>query len=336
MKRQTSPLGVVFMIVLPLTLRAEGIAIKHDAPSCMIAGRFPELMASFDPAHRVARARVDFRAEADRRWYYVEMKRSKGAYKGVLPRPLKDAQRVHYYIEVADKDLVESRTEEHVSDVVDGPGMCADPKKVAPAAGAATVKVGAQGSGADVAPIGFAPTGLVGAGVVVGATGATGAAAGGHATAVTLGVLGAGAVAGGVVAATKHSTSAPENFLDLRGHWSGEDACPSPTAGCGTSVYHLEFDIAAQTAGALSGPAPALSVVAWDGCCLNCCGAPNITCAGYAKLDGILNPGTPARFEIIFRAGAGGRNYDGSTDGSTMTGTSGVGGPCTFHFQRQQ
>lgn len=187
-----------------------GVAIAHDRMMCMIAGKFPELRARLDPADQVARARVDFHGEGDPRWYYVDMKAKEGVFTGTLPKPLKEIGKVHYYIEVLDKGLAPTQTEEYTSDVVESGGLCADPKKVAVAVGSASVKVGVPG-GAPGVPAGFSAAGVLGVGAATaGAAAATGAAtAAGHTTAIVLGALGAGAVAGGVVAVTRDSSSLP-------------------------------------------------------------------------------------------------------------------------------
>src|SRR5207244_3759082 len=107
------------IVVFPVAAFADGVAITHDSVACMIVGKFPELQAKLDPADQVARARVDFQAEGDTHWYFVDMMPKESVFKGVLPKPLKATKKVHYYIEAADRALVETRTQEYVSEVVD-------------------------------------------------------------------------------------------------------------------------------------------------------------------------------------------------------------------------
>jgi hypothetical protein len=194
----------------------------------MIAGKFPQLQARLDPADRVVHARIDFHGEGNARWYYVDMKPEEGVFKGTLPKPLKTIGKVYYYIEAMDKALAPTRTEEYTSDVVESFGACADPKKVAVALGSASVKVGVP-AGAPGVPAGFSTEGLVAvtasAAATAGVATVGAATAGGHATAVLLGVLGAGAVAGGVVAATHHSSPTPPP--SVTGTWTGTSAATS-------------------------------------------------------------------------------------------------------------
>jgi hypothetical protein len=196
------------IVAFPVAVFADGVAITHDAVACMIVGKFPELQAKLHPEDQVARARVDFQAEGDTHWYYVDMTPRESVFKGVLPKPLKAAKKVHYYIEAADKALVETRTQDYVSEVVDSAGICADPKKVASAVASASVKVGAA-PGAPAVPSGFASEGIAGAAASAGATAATavgaGAATGGGmsgAAIAGIAVGGAAAVAAGVAVAT--------------------------------------------------------------------------------------------------------------------------------------
>lgn len=94
-------------------------------------------------------------------------------FKGVLPQPLKATKKVHYYIEAADKALVETRTQEYVSDVVNSAGICADPKKVAGVVASASLKVGGA-PGAPAVPSGFASVGIAGVAAGAGAAAAVG------------------------------------------------------------------------------------------------------------------------------------------------------------------
>ena len=188
----------------------------------MVAEKFALLSARFDPAERVARARVHFRAEGGPVWYYVEMKPQAGAYQGTLPKPRKSTKKIQYYIEVVDKAFAESRTAEYAPDVVDGAAACGMKKAMAGVANAVSVVVGGP-AGAPLIPAGFASSGIVGAGVAAGA--AAGAAAGVSTAAIVAGVVGGGAAVTGVVVATggDETTATTTTTLapTLTGSWAG-------------------------------------------------------------------------------------------------------------------
>jgi len=99
-------------------LAAEGLAILHQPVHCVVAGKYPQLDACFDPSTRVARARVYFRGEGAPDWYYVEMKTQAPCFRGTLPRPKKSLKRLSYYVSVFDQDFAEARTEEYATEVV--------------------------------------------------------------------------------------------------------------------------------------------------------------------------------------------------------------------------
>jgi hypothetical protein len=171
-----------FLLLGPaLTGAAQGVAIEHAGVACVVRNKYPRLEARLAPAGDVARARVFFHGDAGAVWYSVDMTSSAAAFQGVLPRPLKETRRVHYYIEALDKRATTSRTEEHAADVVDDAGACS--RKGGAAAALSAAKVAIHGpTGAPAAPAGFAA-----------------AAAGGiGATAL---VIGGVAVAGGATAA---------------------------------------------------------------------------------------------------------------------------------------
>jgi hypothetical protein len=162
-------------------LAAQGLAIAHQPVRCVVAGKYPQLDACFDPSSRVARARVYFRGEGGSDWYYVEMKAEAACFRGTLPRPKRSLKHLSYYVSAFDQDFAEARTEEYATRVVEDEKGCAE-GAVAPFVTTASVVVG----GAAALPAGF-----VGAGVLAGVS----------TTAVVAGaaVVGAGA-AGAVVA----------------------------------------------------------------------------------------------------------------------------------------
>ena len=162
-------------------LAAEGLAILHQPVHCVVAGKYPQLDACFEPPPRVARARVYFRGEGAPDWYYVEMKPEAPCFRGTLPRPKKSLKQLSYYVAVTDQDFAEARTEEYATEVVADEKSCSA-GAVAPFVTTASVVVG----GAAALPAGF-----VGAGVLAGVS--TTAAVAGAA------VVGAGA-AGAAIA----------------------------------------------------------------------------------------------------------------------------------------
>jgi hypothetical protein len=85
---------------------------------CVVAGKYPQLDACFDPSSRVTRARVYFRAGGAPDWYYVEMKPEAACFRGTPPRPKKSLSRLSYYVAVTDQDFAEARTEEYGTTVV--------------------------------------------------------------------------------------------------------------------------------------------------------------------------------------------------------------------------
>jgi len=180
---------------------AEGPAIEHQPVACVVAGRFPQLTASFTPGDAVARARVLFQPESGRHWYGVAMKPTGSAFSAILPKPKKSLKSYRYYLEVTDTALGTSRTAEHSTTVAAGAAACAD-KKVAGGLGSAAVRLEVP-AGAPSVPGGFSANGViaVGAAVAVGATTAA-AAGGGMSTAVLIGAGLAVAGAGVAVAAS--------------------------------------------------------------------------------------------------------------------------------------
>jgi hypothetical protein len=136
---------------------AEPVLVRHQPVRCLVAGRYPQLDACFEPPGRVARARVYFRPEGAADWYYVEMKTEAACFRGVLPRPKKSLKTVSYYVAVTDVDFAEVRTGEYAAVVVPDEKACPE-GIVAPALASASVVVGGVGI----------PAGFVGGGVLAG------------------------------------------------------------------------------------------------------------------------------------------------------------------------
>jgi hypothetical protein len=163
----------------------EGLAIEHDPIGCLVARQHPKLSACFDEAAALARARVYFRADAGRHWYFVEMIADPPCYAGVLPQPATAGGKVVYYVEALDKTFVETRTGEFRPQVVASGRECPKDRVAAPSVQNASIVLGSAGAGAPAVPFGFASRGIDGVGpsgtrmalVVGGGVAALGAAA---------------------------------------------------------------------------------------------------------------------------------------------------------------
>ena len=86
------------------------LAIEHQAPGCVAAGKYARVAACFKPQGALARARVYFRAGGTADWFYVEMSGPPPCLQGVLPRPKKGLERIEYYVAATDRSFAESRT----------------------------------------------------------------------------------------------------------------------------------------------------------------------------------------------------------------------------------
>jgi hypothetical protein len=147
-----------------------GMAIEHEGVACVVAGRFTRIAARAEPADRVARARVYFRAAGHPAWYHVAMVPAQAGLAGILPKARKDTTRVEYYVEVLGRDLGEGRTREYAPPVVADPGGCSRTLAAAFLT-AAKVAVGSP-PGAPPLPPGFEPAGVVAEGASTTAGGA--------------------------------------------------------------------------------------------------------------------------------------------------------------------
>jgi len=185
---------------------AGGLSIEHQGVGCVMAGKFPEFDAKLDPADQVSRAQIDFHAEDDPRWYFVAMKLENGVYRGILPQPLKETKRIHYYIEATGSDLTTSRTQEYTPEVVESAGVCVSRKTVAVVVASASVVVQAVVPGAPAIPAGFSAAGLA---TTTSEVASTASVAGGSGAASHSGLIiglvgGVGAAAAGAGAAAGH------------------------------------------------------------------------------------------------------------------------------------
>lgn len=322
--RSTNLTLLVCGLVSSVAAGAEPITIDHTAVGCVVAGKFAGLEARFKPTDEVARARIFFSAETNARWYFVEMKPSEGVYRGVLPKPLKETRRFHYYIETVDKSFSESRTAEY-SPMVAGSGECGKTGLLtATPVAKATVGVGTAEAQAPAVPAGFSSEGVVGLSVVAAAASSAGVAvaSGGHGTAILLGVAGAGAAAAGIVVAASGSDSTTTTTLPpAAGHWVGSWTRDqsAPSVQCGIVTYDWVLDIS-QSGTSLAGSSqltvrqnlgvPAVRTVGGS------CGSPG------ERFSATL-AGTISGNSVTFRLSDNNdRQFAGTLNGNTMNGTS--------------
>ena len=96
MSLQRHPGSILVLLTAASLVQAEGIAIDHREVGCVVAGRFPQLLARFDPVDAVAKARVAFRPTGELAWYSVPMKQDGYSFVGVLPQPEKSLKKFDY------------------------------------------------------------------------------------------------------------------------------------------------------------------------------------------------------------------------------------------------
>jgi hypothetical protein len=144
---------------------ASATTIQHDAIRCFVEGEFPMVPAHIEPAEKVARGRVYFRAVQSDAFYYVEMTPSEEGFVGKLPKPKLEASPITYWVEGMSTEFGEARTPEIEALVVEDEDDCEG--KVAAIGPPGDVTVFSAATGTAVAPIGFAAGGLLAAGGVL-------------------------------------------------------------------------------------------------------------------------------------------------------------------------
>jgi len=133
-----------------------GAQIQFEPVTCFLAGEFPLLDASIEPAASVARSRVYFKGAAGDAFYYIEMTQDQGRYFGKLPRPRVEASPITYYLQSTTTEFEESQTQEIEAIVVQDKSECGD-RVVAAVGPAGPVTVFSAATGASIlAPAGFA------------------------------------------------------------------------------------------------------------------------------------------------------------------------------------
>ncbi len=185
---QTPPTAPVFA-----TTTGPGAQIQFEPVTCFIAGEFPLLDASIEPAASVARGRAYFKGAAGEAYYYVEMTQEQGRFFAKLPRPRVEASPITYYLQSTTTEFEESQTQEIEAIVVQDKEECGD-RIVAAIGPAGPVTVFSAATGASIlAPTGFAAVAASGIAVgVIAVIAALAAAAG-----VVGGVVGAPPGGGG-------------------------------------------------------------------------------------------------------------------------------------------
>ena len=197
------------------------VSIDHAQVGCIVAAGYPQIEARFDPSAEVARARLYFRASSTPHWYYVEMAPQAAGWRGTVPKPRPDPQRMDYYIEVTDRSFGLARTAEYAPRVARSKAACGPDDLLATLVPRAEVVVKGVAAAAPAVPAGFAAQGLVS--TVAGAA-VAGAAAGGVSAAV---IAGGVAVAGGTAAViataggSDQTTTTSTRPPSLTGHWAG-------------------------------------------------------------------------------------------------------------------
>lgn len=107
---------------------ATGPSIDLNAPSCLVAGRFPQLEAVVTPSSSTAKARLMFRAGLSTEWLSVDMVPGIGNYLGTMTRPSLTASPVTFFLEVSGPGFGPSRSAEYQAIVVEREEDCAGRK----------------------------------------------------------------------------------------------------------------------------------------------------------------------------------------------------------------
>ena len=152
-------LAVLFLLFSSLGRPQEDAlaGLDHTPPPCMSTEEFPllEAKASSVDVARARRLSVRFRAEDDPGWYEVEVPAAAGlTYQAALPKPTREAVRVHYYF-VSGRP--EARTLEYVVNVLMGGCPGARP---APAELTERIRVRRTADEQREIPMGFSPEGI--------------------------------------------------------------------------------------------------------------------------------------------------------------------------------
>jgi hypothetical protein len=145
---------------------AAPVSITHEAVGCLIAGEFPLIEASFDPASNVARGRLFFRGAQSTEDFFVEFAALEGGFVAKMPKPTLAASPVTYRIQVISTDGSEVQSPEVQAEVVETADQCPADRKVAAIGPPGDVTVFSAATGSAVKPIGFAAGGALTVGAI--------------------------------------------------------------------------------------------------------------------------------------------------------------------------
>lgn len=139
--------AAIAALLVPAVAAADGVAIRHEAVRCFVAGRPATVRACFDPAGGLARARLRYRTDAQAEWSVEDMSADGACQVAVVPAPARDlvGKKILYSIEAIDTASASTRTPEYAPLVVARAAQCREAGMVAPMAG-----------GHNVAPIAVA------------------------------------------------------------------------------------------------------------------------------------------------------------------------------------
>lgn len=150
--------------------------ITHEPIGCLVAGQFPLLDATIEPAASVARARTYFKSALGEAYYFVEGALVEAKFTFKLPKPKLEASPITYYIQATTTEFGESQTAEVQAQVVADESECPEGLKVAPIGPPGAVTVFSATTAAVAVPVGFAATGVAVAGGTIASVALGGAA----------------------------------------------------------------------------------------------------------------------------------------------------------------
>lgn len=145
---------------------ATPVTISHDAVGCLVAGEFPLIEATIEPAMNVARARLFFMGAQSTEHFFVEFAALEGGFVAKMPKPTLAASPVRYYIQAVTTDGVEVQSPEVEANVVESADQCPADKKVAAIGPAGDVTVFSAATGSAIKPLGFAAGGVLTVGAI--------------------------------------------------------------------------------------------------------------------------------------------------------------------------
>lgn len=105
-----------------------GPVISVEAPTCLVAGRFPQLEAIISPSVGVAKARLMFKAGPSLNLLSVDMVPGIGNYLGTMTRPAVKDSPVTFFVEASGPSFGQARSTEFKAVVVEREQDCAGRK----------------------------------------------------------------------------------------------------------------------------------------------------------------------------------------------------------------